>query len=572
VLSDPISSRVHAFIWRDGDGWWVRDAASRNGTFVDDQKIDTARLANGQVLRIGATEFLFSVGKPPSHEEPDALRQETVVLDRPFEFATSQITRDDSDGVLTERDIGQLYDLSRRMLSSTDPDDVISTALGMLKEWSEATVVGFLWLDEEGQLRPKLVLPRESAGKVALSRRLTERVVKQCHAVHVNRNNAISATQSLDAFEEAICTPLIDAEKRTLGAIHLYRARGRFLPRDFAMALEVAGTLVIALPQARRWTSLQADRDRLAQASAAFDELIGECAPMQELKRKIGRVARAPGCVLVRGESGCGKELVARAIHRASPRADRPMLSVNCAAIPRDLMESQLFGHRKGAFTGAESDHIGWFEQAHSATLFLDEVGEMTLEGQAKLLRVLEGHPFLPVGASDEVRVDVRVIAATNRDLRDFVRDGKFRDDLYYRLSVFELFIPPLRDRGPDIEELIDFFFDHFRTQHGRKQLRLTAEARQKLLSYEWPGNIRQLRNVIDSAIVLAEGDTVEPDDFGLRDVGGDELVSLNIEQWERKLIRKALERTGGNIPEAAKLLGIGRATLYRRVDDQKSV
>jgi transcriptional regulator with PAS, ATPase and Fis domain len=289
---------------------------------------------------------------------------------------------------------------------------------------------------------------------------------------------------------------------------------------------------------------------------------------MLDLKSKITRVSRASGCVLVRGESGAGKELVARAIHRASPRADRPLLSVNCAAIPPDLMESQLFGHRKGAFTGADADHDGWFQQAHTGTLFLDEVGEMTLEGQAKLLRILEGHPFLPVGATKEVRVDVRVIAATNRDLREFVRERKFREDLYYRLSVFELYIPPLRDRGVDIATLVDFFLDHFRIQHGRPQLTLAPEARERLLTYNWPGNVRQLRNVIDSAIVMADGNVIAAGDLGLRDAGVDQIDTLNIAHWEQKLIREAIRRASGNIPEAAKLLGLGRATLYRKIEE----
>jgi transcriptional regulator with PAS, ATPase and Fis domain len=288
---------------------------------------------------------------------------------------------------------------------------------------------------------------------------------------------------------------------------------------------------------------------------------------MLELKSKVSRLARATGCVLVRGESGSGKELVARALHRVSPRADRPMLCVNCAAIPADLMESQLFGHKAGSFTGADRDHIGYFQQADLGTLFLDEVGEMTLEGQAKLLRILEGHPFLPVGATSEITVDVRVIAATNQDLRTYVRERKFREDLYYRLSVFELDVPPLRDRGADIGLLIDYFFDHFRHQHGRPTLKLSPAAREKLLAYQWPGNVRQLRNVMDSAVVLCEGQQIEVGDLGLRDTGGGELESLNIEYWERRLIGDALNRTGGNVPEAARLLGIGRATLYRKIE-----
>jgi transcriptional regulator with PAS, ATPase and Fis domain len=289
---------------------------------------------------------------------------------------------------------------------------------------------------------------------------------------------------------------------------------------------------------------------------------------MKELQTKIERVGQVTGCVLIRGESGAGKELVARAVHRASPRADRPMLSVNCAAIPADLMESQLFGHKKGAFTGADRDHIGYFEQADLGTLFLDEVGEMTLAGQAKLLRILEGHPFLPVGATAEVSADVRVIAATNQDLQAYVREKKFREDLYYRLSVFELHIPPLRDRGDDVELLIDFFLEHFRNERGRTDLHLSDAARAKLLGYAWPGNVRQLRNVLDSAVVLAAGDQIEVADLMLRDVGSGELESLKIEDWERRLIGEALVRAGGSVPEAAKLLGIGRATLYRKIDE----
>jgi Nif-specific regulatory protein len=244
------------------------------------------------------------------------------------------------------------------------------------------------------------------------------------------------------------------------------------------------------------------------------------------------------------------------------------MLCVNCAAIPGELMESQLFGHNAGAFTSADRDHVGYFQQADLGTLFLDEVGEMSLEGQAKLLRILEGHPFMPVGSSKEVSVDVRVLAATNQDLQAYVRQKKFREDLYYRLSVFQLPVPPLRERGKDIALLVDFFFDHYRRQHGRPNLKMSDAARQKLLAYQWPGNVRQLRNVLDSAVVLADGQSIEPGDLALsRTGGGGELETLDIETWERRLIAEAMRRTDGNVPEAAKLLGIGRATLYRKLE-----
>jgi DNA-binding NtrC family response regulator len=287
---------------------------------------------------------------------------------------------------------------------------------------------------------------------------------------------------------------------------------------------------------------------------------------MTELKSKISRMARTSSSVLITGESGTGKELIARALHQASSRADRPMLCVNCAAIPADLMDSQLFGHKAGAFTGADRDHIGYFQQADLGTLFLDEVGEMTLEGQAKLLRILERHPFLPVGARQEVTVDVRVIAATNQDLQAYVRQWKFREDLYYRLAVLQLSAPPLRERGGDIERLIEFFLDHYRRQHGRPGLQMSVGARDKLLGYSWPGNVRQLRNVVDSSVVLAEDPEIKVADLGLHEPMNGDLESLDLKHWEKRLIDEALRRTAGNVPEAATLLGLGRATLYYKI------
>ena len=358
-----------------------------------------------------------------------------------------------------------------------------------------------------------------------------------------------------------------DGERTTLGAIHVYLEDGRFRQSDFDFIISVANIVAIALVRACALTTLQSDYQRLVEKSPGHDELIGNCAPMRDLKSKINRVAKAPGCVLVRGESGSGKELVARAIHRTSPRADRPMVSVNCAAIPGELIESQLFGHKAGSFTSADRDHVGFFQQADLGTLFLDEVGELTLEGQAKLLRILEGHPFLPVGATEEITVDVRVIAATNQNLQKYVRDKRFREDLYYRLSVFELYLPPLRDRGEDVDLLVDFFLDHFRRLHGRPNLVLTDTARTKLHEYRWPGNVRQLRNVLDSAVVLADDESIRPHDLALRDSGSSELETLRIDEWEKRLITEALNRTADNVPEAAKLLGIGRATLYRKIE-----
>ncbi len=571
VLTDPLCSRVHAVISHDDDGWWLADQKSRNGCFLNGQKIIDGRLVEGCELRLGSTEFAFrsAPDRPSGAYMPDANMTQTIVRDSPINPSdTSHMDLEKLRQANGAENLVALHQLAINLLGCSDPDEVVKHSLELLHERTGASVVGFLWVTEEGELKPKMVIPEDQAKKVTLSESLTEKVSHQGHAVWIANNTTDTSAKSLNHFSDALCAPLIH-DDQTLGAIHVYKEHDEFDQNDFELAVRVANIVVVALVRARQQARLTVDHQRLVDKSAGFDELIGESPPMKKLKAMTARVARATGCVLVRGESGVGKELVARALHNASNRADRPMLSVNCAAIPRDLMESQLFGHKKGAFTGADSDHAGWFRQADTGTLFLDEVGELTLEGQAKLLRILEGHPFLPVGSTKEVSVDVRVIAATNRDLQEFVGEKQFREDLFYRLSVFELIIPPLRERGSDIELLMNHFLDHFRRQHGRVNLEVSPEAKEKLIAYNWPGNVRQLRNVIDSAVVMAEGDAIRPDDLGLRSAASDtELESLRIDHWERKLILQALERTSGSIPEAAKLLGIGRATLYRKVDE----
>ncbi len=574
-LFDPLCSRVHAEIRFEGNQWLIRDAQSRNGTFVNSQKLDDeAVLAEGNSLRIGSAEFEFHLSdQPPTIiTESEETYTQTLVRDSPVSLFDSSMS---ALAALQDTDQAKrvivLHQLCVKLLGCDQPEEVIRVSLDLLKEQCRASIVGFLWVDDQGRLKPKSVVPQGDVKPVALSDSLTELVCRQGHAVWIAKQRSGDTTSSsLGHFADALCVPLM-YEHNTLGAIHAYLDQGRFRQTDFDFAISLANMLVIALVRAYRQTSLAAEFQRLVDKSSAYNDLIGECQPMKELKTKIGRLARASGCVLIRGESGSGKELVARAIHKASPRADRTMLCVNCAAIPAELMESQLFGHKAGAFTSADRDHIGFFHQADNGTLFLDEVGELTLEGQAKLLRILEGHPFLPVGSTQQVTVDVRVIAATNQDLQTYVRQKKFREDLYYRLSVFELYVPPLRDRGSDIATLVDYFLDHFRRQHGRPGLEVSDEARQKILAYNWPGNVRQLRNVIDSAVVLAGDNCIEASDLGLRDaVGVAELETLSLDHWERRLIDEAMKRTSGNIPEAAKLLGIGRATLYRKLDDYK--
>lgn len=569
VLNDPQCSRKHAKIYTDEDGWWIEDNGSSNGTFVNGQTVRQARLAEGNLIRIGGSAFKFSESAADSLNAEESKTGEmrgpgaqTVILDESLDpLDTGQYTLEFLNGHDWGPDFFFLFQLSVKLLSQEDPDAIIQTCMKRLSDRTDASAAGFLWVSEDGGLAPKVVIPKELAAELTLDPELTKRVVAQGHAIRVEYE-----TKGNDSYADSICVPL-NSDGVVKGAIHLYRKKKQFHDSHFKLACAIANIMVRSLVRADKHSVLAADHSRLKEKSATFDELLGESPKMLELKNKIERVAKATGCVLVRGESGSGKELVARALHKTSPRADRPMLSVNCAAIPRDLMESQLFGHKKGAFTSADRDHSGWFEQADRGTLFLDEIGELTLEGQAKLLRTLEGHPFLPVGGTEEISVDVRVICATNRDLKEFVAEKRFREDLFYRLSVYELYIPPLRDREADISMLMEHFLEHFRTQHGKHDLTLSPEAKTRLLGYQWPGNVRQLRNVIDSAVVMAETNEVASDELGIRDATDGEFETLRIDHWERKLIVDALKRTSNNVPAAADLLGISRATLYRKIE-----
>ncbi|MBN1855020.1 MAG: sigma 54-interacting transcriptional regulator [Pirellulales bacterium] len=568
-LPDLLCSRVHAILSYEAGQWIARDAHSRNGMLVNGERVESRVLEEGMILRVGATELAFRTSTQPMTCVDAIGWTQTIVQDAPVGAPRDEVLAaiPNADQV---QELILLYQMSIRLLGCDQPDEVIRIALDLLRDRTGAAVVGFLWINDHGELVPKLVIPPDASDQVKLSQSLTELVLQQSRAIWVASQNDGAGTDGMEHYADAVCVPLVhrsgQGAPHSMGAIHVYLKDGQFRQSDFDFTMSVANIVAVAFARTRSIITLQRDYDRLVADQPCCYEIVGECQAIVELKAKCARVAKAGGAVLIHGESGVGKELVARAIHRASPRADRPLISVNCAAIPAELMESQLFGHKKGAFTGADRDHIGFFQQADMGTLFLDEIGELTLSGQAKLLRVLEGHPFLPVGASEEVHVDVRLLAATNQDLLKFVREKRFREDLYYRLSVFELSVPPLRERDQDIGRLVDLFFDFFRVLHGRPGLRLSKKARDKLLTYSWPGNVRQLRNVMDSAVVLAANETIEPLDLALHD-GLDPFETLRLEDWEKKLIREALLRTRDNVPHAAKLLGIGRATLYRKLE-----
>jgi len=343
--------------------------------------------------------------------------------------------------------------------------------------------------------------------------------------------------------------------------------------------------LAFTLKRAVNYHSLQEKVKKLSELvnqSKPFDDLLGESVPMQRLYDLINRVADSDASILIMGESGTGKELVAQALHKQSHRHVGPFVAVNCAALPESLLESELFGHCKGAFTDAKTERKGLFLEADSGTLFLDEIGSLPLTLQPKLLRALEEHSVRPVGSDKEVPFDVRVFAGTNRDLETAIEEGRFREDLFYRINVVQVELPPLRSRGTDILLLAQHFLNQFATRSGKQVVGISDKVADKLLGYTWPGNVRELRNAIEHAVALTHYEKIAVEDMPEKIrayhsshilIGSDNPTELvPMEEVERRYILHVLKAVGGNRTLAARVLGLDRKTLYRKISHYEAV
>ncbi|HUP02631.1 MAG TPA: sigma-54 dependent transcriptional regulator [Bryobacteraceae bacterium] len=332
--------------------------------------------------------------------------------------------------------------------------------------------------------------------------------------------------------------------------------------------------VAVVVKNALEHRRLAIENIRLKGDAGSRYRIIGDSVPMKALRQQLTLMAATNGRVLIYGESGTGKELVAHALHALSPRAAEPFIEVNCAAIPEDLIESELFGHAPGSFAGALEAKAGKFRKADGGTLFLDEVGDMSLRTQAKVMRVLDEQRFEPVGAAESLQVDVRVVAATNKNLEEEIERGNFREDLFYRLNVIPFFVPPLRDRAEDIPQLAEHFLREFTTAYGRKPKELTPEAYRILAEYHWPGNVRELRNLIERIVIMNPQVRIDSRHIPLSaarrapERAADRSGSLQEvrEAAEREYILKKLEETGGNVTRAAEFLGLERSNLYRKM------
>ena len=379
------------------------------------------------------------------------------------------------------------------------------------------------------------------------------------------------------ATSSLVAVPLLDRKHRPLGVFEVLNHRsGKFSKDDEDFLVELAQHASAAVENTQHIAALVETRDRLVKSQTETLQLVGDCPQIQALRDTIERVAPTELAVLVQGENGCGKEVVARSLHLQSSRRDQQFIAVNCAAIAETLLESELFGHDKGAFTDASSDRAGKFELASGGTLLLDEIGEMSLGGQAKLLRVLEDKVVVRVGGSKQIQTDVRVIAATNQDLVKMVREKRFREDLYFRLNVVTLQLPPLRERGDDIVVLAEHFLEQFGHQIGRPPPALSDSAKKRLVSHSWPGNVRELRNLMERVAYLTKGAVVEETDLAfvlspassgdVSNVPSNMTLSDATAVFQRQYIHRHVEAANGNLARAAKQLGMHRSNLYRKM------
>jgi Nif-specific regulatory protein len=376
--------------------------------------------------------------------------------------------------------------------------------------------------------------------------------------------------------ETILCVPLVSPRGERLGAFEVLNKRdGVFTAEDQRELVELAAYAAVSLESTQQFAELLERHEKMVEQAAQDTLLVGESASIEALRATVRRIADTDLAVLLLGENGTGKEVVARLVHFGSRRRKHPFIAVNCAALTETLLESELFGHEKGAFTDAHEARAGKFELAAGGTLFLDEIGDMSLAGQAKLLRVLEEKTIVRVGGSKPIHTDVRIIAATNQKLAELVRAKRFREDLYFRLNVVTLELPPLRERGDDVMRLAEHFLREFSRRAGRRIPKFTAAARKRLESHTWPGNVRELRNLMERLVYLSSGDRIEAEELAfilspcaVNSAAIDPGLTLNdaTHQFQQNYIKQSIERARGNISQAAKNLGVHRSNLYRKM------
>ena len=573
-------SRRHALIERDGDRFIINDLESRNGTFVNDLPVKRCELHHGDRVQIGESQFFFLLEEGDEPAQTSEIRfEESQLLGGP----AVRMSYSDALYVMA-RDLSALMKISTTINAIRGLDELRRALIELLFEVVPARRGAILltpaYKEPPDEFESTFGLDRVTGTEEAIpvSQTIVHRVLRDGSALLIRESDSSeSLTDSLIAARSrsVMCLPLIMLD-RTLGVVYLETDEPgiAFSESHLQLATAIAAIAAVAIENARHIESLQNENQRLIADANIEHNMIGESPLLKRVYQIISKVAPTNSTVLICGESGTGKELVARAIHRNSKRAEMPFIAVNCAALAETLLESELFGHEKGAFTGALIQKKGRMELADGGTIFLDEIGELSPALQTKLLRVLQEREFERVGGNRTIKVDIRVLAATNRNLEDAIERKTFRQDLYFRLNVVELDMPPLRDRREDIPLLANYFARKYAEKCNRKVLGISPDAHKRLFAYDWPGNVRELENVIERGVVLGITDHIVPDDLPevlLESAAatGDERTSNfhdKVLRTKKQTILEAVKQAGGNYTAAAKLLGLHPNYLHRLI------
>jgi Nif-specific regulatory protein len=590
ILNDTMVSPQHCKLTREPDGACVvHDLGSASGTFVNGLPVTERIIVAGDQVVVGASTFVFH------DEEAKESESGTIVLSETDKAVSDAAAKTRLRGVdvrylqpdalaalpsgeRTARDLQTLVKISTAIGSIRDVESLQWQLLGMIFDVVPGER-GAILVGSDPEEFSSIVAWDRVAGPqhaVSVDRDLARQVLDEGVAILSNERNGGSASAA-DAGKPAVhslmCVPLLNHDK-AIGLIYLDTTNptARFTNEDLQLVTAIAGIASMALESARQVEWLGSENQRLRAEVDLDHDMVGDSAAMREVYQLIERVASTESTVLVYGESGTGKELCARAIHRNSNRRDQPFVAINCAALTETLLESELFGHERGAFTGAVTQKRGQLEMANSGTIFLDEMGEISPALQAKLLRVLQERDFMRVGGTRSIPLNIRVIAATNKNLLTATREGTFREDLYYRLNVVAITMPPLRDRKEDIPQLANYFAAKYAEKCNRRIMGISPDAGTLLKQYDWPGNIRELENAIERAVVLGSSGMILPEDLpeALHETPAQSMRSSTyheaVRQLKRQLILTAMDQSEGKITEAARLLGVHSNYLHRLI------
>jgi transcriptional regulator with GAF, ATPase, and Fis domain len=561
VLPDPLVGDAFAHILFDGQTYTIATLSRKSDLMVNGKKRKKHKLSHDDKLVVGAIELRFSLIDAQAPVEAEA-----------------------ADTVAEIDAYRKLFDFSAKLMEKHDLDELLEALMDSVVEITSADK-GFLILMDGEQMHVKVArnLMRENIADAVsqLSDSIVAKVVKTLKPVIISdamNDEEFAGSKSIMKLRltSVICVPLLDRGK-LIGLIYVGNDSivDLFQPETMQILTVFAAQASLIVANALLLDHLRVDNRQLSQRleQIRFGEIVGTSGPMQEVFKKVEKVASTDISVLITGETGTGKELIAREIHTRSPRARAPFVTINCGAIPENLLESELFGHVKGAFTGAVANKQGKFQAAHGGTLFLDEIGEMPLNLQVKLLRAIQERIIIRVGDTRPETVDIRIVAATNRNLEGEIQAGRFREDLYYRLNVVNIHLPPLRDRQEDVVVIARYLLGRYAKEYDSKVKGFSPNAAVGIRKHHWPGNIRELENRIKKALVLAESTMIGPDDLGLTpDVLPPILTLADAkEKFQRDYINEVLALNNGNRTKTARDLGVDPRTVFRHLEKEST-